>query len=259
MNVRALVAEAIGTFILLTFGYLGISSVTIVTQGQLSALPVLIVPFAFGLGLLAAIAVGGHASGGHYNPAVTLAAWFDGRVDWMNALGYVVAQLVGAFAAALGILVVLSKDFVAATVTQPGPIAADPMTATLHALVVEIVLTMFFVAVILTVTKKAPQFAILAIPLTLVAIHFSGILISGASVNPARSIAPAAVSGNYDNLWIYIVGPLAGAVLGWGVYRILDVPEDVVSVEVESEYDDDYEDLEDDDDEDEDEEPAPAR
>lgn len=243
MNVRALVAEALGAFILIFIGSLGISSVIVGTGGQQSIIPLLVVPWAFGLGLLAAIAIGGHASGGHYNPAVTLGAWLDGRITWMNGLAYFVAQLIGGIAASLAILLILSKDFVAATVNHPGPIAADPTTAELHALALEILFTMIFVAVILTVSKKSPQQAIIAIPLTLVVIHFAGMLLSGASVNPVRSIAPAVVSGDYTNLWIYIVGPLAGAVLGWGVFRILATEdEEEVSVEVDEDFDD--EDLE---------------
>ena len=243
MNVRALVAEALGTFILIFMGSLGISSVIVGTGGQQSIIPLLVVPWAFGLGLLAAIAIGGHASGGHFNPAVTLGAWLDGRIDWMNGLAYLVAQIIGGIAASLSILLILSKDFVTATVTHPGPIAADPTTAELHALALEILFTMIFVAVILTVTKKSPQQAILVIPITLVVIHFAGMLLSGASVNPVRSLAPAVVSGDYTDLWIYIVGPLAGAVLGWGAYRILTPEEEEVSVDVEEEFDE--EDLED--------------
>ena len=81
MNIRALVAEAIGTFILLFFGSLGVATLAVVTQGSGDpVLALLVLPFSFGLGLMAAIAIGGHVSGGHFNPAVTLAALFDGRV-----------------------------------------------------------------------------------------------------------------------------------------------------------------------------------
>ena len=67
---------------------------------------VLVIPFSFGLGLMAAIAIGGQASGGHFNPAVTLAALFDGRITWQSAIGYVIAQVVGGLAATLGVLLV---------------------------------------------------------------------------------------------------------------------------------------------------------
>jgi len=80
-----------------------------------------------------------------------------------------------------------------------------------------------FVAVILTVTRKAPDLAIVVIPLVLMGIHFVGIQISGASVNPARSLAPALVGGTLDGtILIWIVGPLFGSAIGWAVYRALD-------------------------------------
>jgi len=245
MNIRALVAEAVGTFILVTFGSLGVATYVIVTQGQGAPLYALVIlPFAFGLGLMAAIGVGGHASGGHFNPAVTLAALLDGRLDWMNAIGYVIAQIIGAFAASLGILVVTTMSIVEATVNQPGPTAAAPFDAELHAFAVEAVLTAVFVAVILTVTRKAPGQAIVVIPLTLMAIHFVSIFISGASVNPVRSLAPAVVSGTYTSLWVYLTGPFLGSILGWGLYRYLTPPEDE---DTENEADefmaDDFEDI----------------
>ena len=240
MNIRALVAEAVGTFILVGFGSLGVASVAL--SGGLP--PILVIPFAFGLGLMAAIAVGGHASGGHYNPAVTLAALIDGRVTWQLSVGYVVAQIIGALAASLGTLLVTTGDVVRLSVNQPGSIAEDLIGAEVRAFGVEIVLTAIFVAVILTVSRNQPRQAVLVIPLTLVAIHFVGMLVSGASVNPVRSLAPAVVTGTYDSLWVYLIAPMLGGVLGWGLYRILMDPEDEISVEID---DDDLDDLDADD------------
>ena len=236
MNIRALVAEAVGTFILVGFGSLGVASVAL--SGGLP--PILVIPFAFGLGLMAAIAVGGHASGGHYNPAVTLAALIDGRVTWQLSVGYVVAQIVGALAASLGTLLVTTGDVVRLSVNQPGSIAEDLLGAEVRAFGVEIVLTAIFVAVILTVSRNQPRQAVLVIPLTLVAIHFVGMLVSGASVNPVRSLAPAVVTGTYESLWVYLIAPMLGGVLGWGLYRILMDPDDEISVEID---DDDLDDL----------------
>ena len=88
-------------------------------------------------------------------------------------------------------------------------------------LLLETIFTEVFVAVILTVTKLNPDRAFIVIPLTLVAIHVALIPITGASVNPARSIAPAVSGGDLTSLWIYIVGPVVGAVGGWAVYRTL--------------------------------------
>ena len=246
MNVRAIAAEAIGTFVLVLMGSLGVATAIIATGGQDPTVIILIiVPFAFGFGLLAAIAIAGATSGGHFNPAVTLAALFDGRIGWMDAIGYALAQLFGAVAASLTILVVLTKNFVSATVDRAGSTAADATTAQIHAFATEVLLTTIFIAVILTVTKKAPGAAIFVIPLTLIAIHYAGILISGASVNPARSLGPAVVSGDYDGLWVYLTAPFAGSIIGWGVYRLFNPPDEEAEDElVDEDALDDFDDLE---------------
>lgn len=243
MNVRAVVAEAVGTFILVFVGSLGIATSLTITNGNADILiTTLLVPFAFGLGLMAALAVTGHVSGGHYNPAVTLAALLDGRVTWQSALGYVIGQLIGAVWASLVILLVTSMTVVRGSVNAPGPTGAGTGIQELHAFGIELLLTAIFVAVILTITRKLPEFAILVIPLTLLAIHFAAIPLTGASVNPARSLAPAVVSGSYDSLWIYLSAPFFGGVLGWGLYRLLTPPEDEVSVEYEEDLDAELED-----------------
>jgi aquaporin Z len=240
INVRALAAEAIGTFILLTFGFLAVATVTVVTAGDGGFLPsILVVPLAFGLGLLAALAICGHVSGGHFNPAVTLAAALDGRVTWQSAIGYVVAQILGGLVATLGVMLVTAKVVIANAANAPGATGDTLFAQELHAFSVEAVLTAVFVAVILTVTTKQPDKAVIVIPLTLAAIHYAAIAISGASVNPVRSLAPAVVSGNYASLWVYLTGPFVGAVLGWGVYRYLTPDETEISIEIEDELDDD--------------------
>lgn len=240
LNVRALVAEAVGTFILLTFGFLGVASVIVGTGGQGNAtFAILVIPFAFGLGLLAAIAVGGHASGGHYNPAVTLGALLDGRLTWQSAIGYLGAQVLGGFLGTVAVALVTSSSVIGAAVNAPSPTADTAFGSELHAFSTEAVLTAVFVAVILTITKKQPNLAVIVIPLTLTGIHFVAVFISGASVNPVRSLAPAVWSGAYDALWVYLTGPFVGAILGWGVFRFLTPDEDEISVEVEEVVEDD--------------------
>jgi aquaporin Z len=248
MNIRAVVGELLGTFILVFFGTLGVATLAVVTGGEGNAfVAVMILPFAFGLGLMAAIGVAGPVSGGHFNPAVTLAALFDGRLRWLDAAGYVVAQVVGALAASLAILLITTRTIVTASVNQPGPTAQALFDQELHAFSAEIILTAVFVAVILTVTRKAPDAAILVIPLVLVAIHFVGIQISGASVNPARSLAPAVVSGTYQSLWVYMTAPFLGSILGWAAYRFLNPPDDDDAEADEGAYDEDWDDDEADD------------
>jgi aquaporin Z len=251
MNIRALVAEAIGTFVLLFVGLLGVAQYLLITNGQGDGQTALIIlPFAFGLGLMAAIAIGGSASGGHYNPAVTLAALFDNRIDWKNAIGYVIAQLAGAMAGTLAVVLLVPEGFVTAAVNQPGPTGDTAFASELHAFSTEAILTAIFIAVILTVTRKAPDQAIIVIPLTLVAIHFVGIFTSGASVNPTRSLAPAVVTGTYGSLWVYLTAPFVGAIVGWGAYRFLYPPEDEMITEGYGAIDEDDDDDEDDDEDD---------
>ena len=205
MNVRALTAEALGTFVLV-----GLGSLSIAGAGLQGLPPLLIVPFGFGLALMAGVAMFGHISGAHFNPAVTLAAWIDQRLDWMSAVGYVAAQIIGALAASLMVLLLFTKDVVTATLNQPAVPSAQDTTglavSDINAFILELIFTTVFVAVILTVTNKEPQLAVLVIPLTLVMIHFVGVPLTGASVNPVRSLAPAIVSGNYQHLWVYLDG-----------------------------------------------------
>lgn len=239
MNVRALVAEAVGTFILVGVGSLAIVSALVAAQGQPTYI-ILIVPFGFGLGLLTAIAIAGHVSGGHFNPAVTLAAVLDRRVDIITGVGYLVAQTLGALAASGMILLLTQVELVSATRNTPG-LTDWPTFAT------EVVLTAIFVAVILTVTRVHASHAVFVIPLALTVIHFVGIPLSGASVNPVRSLAPAIVSGQYQALWIYLTAPLVGSILGWVVYWFLTPPDAPVEglAEVDLEGEAELEDLED--------------
>ena len=216
MDTRKYLAELVGTFLFLTIGY---ASVAALTTAEVPAL--LVVSFAFPLGLLAAIFAVGHISGGHFNPAVTVAAVLDRRTDTTDAIGYILAQVIGAIGAAAVVLVVAGQSAVAAGITKPGGVVTD-----IGALILEIVLTAGFVLVILVSTKRAPGLAPLAIPLTLVAVHFASASLTGASVNPARSIGSALVGGDLSGLWIYIVAPIVGAIGAWALFRVLD--EDVV-------------------------------
>lgn len=218
METRKVLAELIGTFLFMTIGYASVAAAL-----AAGAPPLLVVPFSFGLGLLAAIFAVGHISGGHFNPAVTVAMVLDGRTSMTDAVGYIIAQVIGAIAAAAVILVALSQDAVASGITAPGEGVTD-----IGALILEVVFTAGFLAVILASTKRAPALAPLAIPLTLVAIHFATASLSGASVNPARSIGSALIGGDLGALWIYLVGPIAGAVLGWAVWRVVDGGADAI-------------------------------
>jgi aquaporin Z len=217
METRKYLAELVGTFLFMTIGYASVAAF-----GAAGAPGLLVVPFSFGFGLLAAIFAVGHISGGHFNPAVTVAAVLDDRTTAQDAVGYILAQVIGAIAAAALILIVAGQPAVAAGVTKPGTGITD-----IGALILEIVLAAGFILVILTSTKRAPSLAPLAIPLTLVAIHFGSASLSGASVNPARSIGSALLGQDLTSLWIYIIAPIVGAVAGWAVYKTLDGGGDV--------------------------------
>jgi aquaporin Z len=195
VDIRKLIAEAVGTFILVGMGSLAIVGV----GGAGEAASIVVIAIGFGLGLLAAIAVG---------------ALLDKRVDPMTAGGYVISQVVGAVAASGVIFAISNQATVAGTKNMPG-------ISELGAFTVEVVLTAIFVAVILTVTKKAAEHAMIVIPLTLLTIHAVGIPFSGASVNPARSLGPAIVSADYAAIGIYLTAPFVGALLGWFVYRVI--------------------------------------
>jgi aquaporin Z len=214
MNTRAYLAELLGTFLFFTIGY---ASVGAIGASGVPTPGLLVVPFAFGFGLLAAIFAFGHVSGGHFNPAVTVAMVLDKRTTPADAVGYIIAQVIGAIGAGAVVLIAVSQDAVKAGVTKPGAGVSD-----VGALILEVVFTAGFIAVILASTKRAPTLAPLAIPLALVAIHFATATLSGASVNPARSIGSAVVGGELGSLWIYIVAPIVGAVVGWAVYQVVD-------------------------------------
>lgn len=214
MNIKKVVAELLGTFLFFSIGYL---SVAAIANASSPAPNLLVVPFSFGFGLLAAIYAFGHISGGHFNPAVTVAMALDGRTTLPDAVGYIVAQIVGAILAGLLVLVTVSSTAVANGITQPGKGITD-----IAALVIETVASAGFILVILTATKRGPNLAGLVIPLTLVGIHFGIATLSGASVNPARSLGSAIVGGDLSKIWIYLVGPILGGVIGWVVWRGVD-------------------------------------
>jgi aquaporin Z len=213
MDTRKYLAELVGTFLFLTIGYLSVAAIGAATPDTPN---LLVVPFSFGLGLLAAIFAVGHISGGHFNPAVTVAATLDRRTEVTDAIGYILAQVIGAIAAAALVAVVSGQQAVADGITKPSGGVSD-----IGALIIEFVMTAGFVLVILVCLQRAAALAALAIPLTLVAIHFACATLSGASVNPARSIGSALIGGDLSSLWIYIVGPIAGAIAAWGLYWVL--------------------------------------
>jgi aquaporin Z len=228
MDMRKLFAEFFGTF-WLVFAVLGTAmlaaGVPNVGVGWIG------VAFAAGLAVLTmAYAVGG-ISGGHFNPAVSLGLAIAGRFEWKDLIGYWIAQVIGGAVAAVIVYVIASSaaGFSAGGFAANGYGDLSPGGYSMLAgLIAEIVLTAMFLIVILGATSKAAPagFAPIAIGLCLLVIHLIGIPITNASVNPARSIASAlfATTGAWGQIWLFIVGPLAGGALGGAIWRYVLSP-----------------------------------
>ena len=216
-----LMAEALGTFILVFFG---VGSA--VLMGQHIGLHG--IAMAFGLSIVAAAYGLGAISGAHLNPAVSLGALVAGRMSVGDFLGYAVAQVMGAIAGALVIWLIASGkagfDVGVSGLGQNGwgQGYGDGYSLT-AAFVFELVATFVFVTVILGATGpgSAPGFAGLAIGLTLAGIHLVGISVTGVSVNPARSIGPALFAGGtaIGQLWLFIAAPMLGAALAGALHK----------------------------------------
>jgi MIP family channel proteins len=207
------IAEGIGTFVLV-FAGTGAVMVNPISGGAITHLGV---SFVFGAVVAALIYTLGHISGAHFNPAVTLAFWSSGFFPRKKVLAYIVAQSLGAIAAS-GLLR-LSLGFVA----QLG--ATLPLNGNwLQSFVLETILTFILMFVILGsgLDRRAPiGFAGLAIGLTVgLEAAFMG-PITGASMNPVRSLGPALVGGIWQDHWLYWVAPILGAQLAVFVYRYL--------------------------------------
>ena len=188
--------------------------------------PLVVAPFAFGIALLAGLYAFAEVSGGHYNPAVSLGLFLDRRLTVADLLGYWISQFLGGIAAAVVLLLATSQDDVASTATIPSSNGT--------AFVVELVFTAVFVVVILQSSKSSRYggSALIAIPLTLLAVHFAAVPFSGSSVNPARTFGPALIGNEWTGIWIYFIAPPLGAVLAWLVYRVVvkgdtDIRDDV--------------------------------
>ena len=228
---RALAAEAVGTFVLVFFA-VGSAVFGIEGIGPVG------VALAFGLVLLALAYAIGPISGCHVNPAVTLGVWLARRTSAREAAGYVVAQLVGAVVAGALLKAMVSWGGVRDQTTALGTNSWGKTVNAGGAFVVEVLLTALLVLVVLLVTGRAtaPGFAGLSIGLTLTVIHLVGIPLTGTSVNPARSIGPALFAGStaLSHLWLFIVAPLVGAVVGYGGWLLVRASEDVSPRRAES-------------------------
>jgi len=210
-TVRRLTAELVGTFALV---FAGCSAVMV--EAKTGALGHVGVAITFGLVIMLMIYPVGHVSGAHLNPAVSLAFALSRHFPWTNLFGYWAAQLAGALAAAAILRGSLGN------IAHVG--ATLPSGSERQSFLWELVLTFFLMFVIMAVatdTRAVGEAAAIAIGGTVGLDAMFGGPISGASMNPARSIGPAFVSGDLHAFWIYVLAPIAGAALGAVAYQFV--------------------------------------
>jgi len=210
---RRATAEGLAAFALV-FAGCGAIITNSTHRGVLGAVGVSLV---FGLVIMAMIYAGGHLSGAHYNPSVTIAFTLARHFPIRDALAYISAQLIGATAAALLLL--------AAWTSKPAHLGATlPSVSSVTALGYEIVLTaflMFVITAVATDTRAVGAAAAIAIGGTVGLDALFGGPITGASMNPARSFGPALASGTWSSFWVYVIGPVLGAAIGVSAYELV--------------------------------------
>lgn len=216
------ISEFIGTCVLVLFG----CGTAVLTAGS-------IVPtaLAFGLSIVAMAYVIGNISGCHVNPAVSLAMLINKKMTAKEFAFYVLAQVLGAFFGIALLKIILSGTFVgtdALGANGYGDLSAQGISL-FGAILVEVILTFVFIYTILGVTSDEKMGAVagIVIGLTLTFVHIIGITLTGTSVNPARSLAPAVFLGGeaLKQVWVFIVGPFIGSCLAAGTFRILNKDE----------------------------------
>ncbi len=231
-------AELIGTMVLVI---LGCGTAMLVGCDAGNGCGYILTALAFGLTIVGMAYCIGNISGCHINPAVSIGVYLTGGMTASELLAYIVSQCIGAF---LGTFVLVAIFVLGGVPDQTNGLGANGLAGVngnpVAGLVVEIVLTFIFVLTILGVTSKKANhgsFAGVVIGFTLTLVHIFGIGLTGTSVNPARSLAPAIVAAiNYNrmdtvaSLWVFIVGPVIGAVLAALIYKALESPSDAVSV-----------------------------
>ena len=214
-SIRLYTSEFLGTFFLV-FAATGVVIVNELSGGAITHTGIAITT---GLVVMAIIYSVGDVSGSHINPAVTVGFWLAGRFPGYRVIQYIVSQCLGAIAASL-LLLYLFPDMISLTVTMPSG-------AIMQSVVLEIALTFFLMFVILSVSTGSMEKGIMAGSAIGAVVGLSVLWagpITGASMNPARSIAPALVTLDFANLWIYIVGPVVGAALSVVAFRLVHKP-----------------------------------
>ncbi len=217
---QKLIIEALGAFALCFFSI----GAVILTQGQ----DIVAIGLATGLAIGIMVAAGGHISGGHYNPAITLGVLATKRISVPDAVGYIVAQVVGAILGAGAVTLAyldVDRNRVGLGIPAVGTsLVADPQVnlSVWNALAMEAILTFFLVLVVFgtAVDKRSigRWIAPWAIGITIAIGNMAGVAVSGAAMNPIRWVGPAVIQQDWANAWVWIVGPIIGGIVAALLY-----------------------------------------
>jgi len=222
-NMKKYLAELLGTFVLV---FIGTGSAVVAGKN----IGYLGIALAFGLSVLVMVYAIGRISGCHINPAITIAMLFNGKIPSKDAIIYIIMQCIGAIFASMLLLAIMTglpgydiaSSNLGANGYGAGYLGGYSLTS---AFITEVITTFIFLMVIFGATSsKAPAgFAGIAIGLSLAMIHMVSIPITGTSVNPARSLGPALVSGGtaLSQLWLFIIAPVIGAIIAAVVWKYL--------------------------------------
>ncbi len=215
MNQKAFLAEFIGTFTLIFVG--AGSIIADYVSGGKSGLTG--IALSHGLAIATMVSATAAISGGHLNPAVTIGLLCTKKINASNALGYIIAQCLGATVAAYLLLICMPHDAVSAVNLGTPSLGVNVTTG--MGLLMEIITTFFLMFVVYgtAVDKRAPKLAGLFIGFTVALDVFVAGPITGAAMNPARYVGPALISGNLSMLWLYWLGPVSGAILAAFCYN----------------------------------------
>lgn len=215
---RKAVAEGIGTFALVTAG-----CGAVMVDAMTHDLTHVGVALTFGFIIMVMFAALGHISGAHFNPAVTIAFAVTGHFSWQDVPFYILAQILGATIAAAVLRIFLGPiAFIGSTL---------PAGSDLQSFGIEVILSAFLMFVIIAVTtdtRTVTQLAAIAIGGTIALDAMWGGPISGASMNPARSLGPAIIAGLWQSQWIYLLAPCIGTILAAVTYQWLRHPENII-------------------------------
>lgn len=209
MRWRSFVAEGIGTFVVMFFGALAVVA---------SPDSIIVESLGFALGLFVAGYAFGAVSHRHFNPAMSWAAFLDGRLSWRSLAWSWVTQLLGGLAAAALLLAMAGAGAMgtAATITETPGVS----------FLVETTTSTVFTVVVLVASRFGDRrtSTVLAMAVAYLAVHVVGLPWGGGSINPARSLGPWLLGGGSAGVWVFLVAPMLGGALGWALYRLLQLP-----------------------------------